>query len=501
MRIFGIGIFYIIFVFIIVSIGVFYTFQFISPSTPDWVTTQVDRGDVNETVSVSGFIEAEKTADLAFPNSGIVTDIFVEEGSLVKAGEILATLAATQLVAERAEAVSALTAARANYNKTIAGPRSETLAVANTSLKNAEENLIRVTAEEARKVKNAKTALLSTGLTATTEDINENSTAPVVSGTYNCEADGVYNLSVYSSGGKSGYSYNYSGIENGNASVGIEQPSPLGSCGLYLLFTAGNYYSNSNWQIQVPNTRNPNYTTLNNAYNLALTQSQNAIAAAKNALTLAQKESGLSNAPARSEDVTSAAATVSQAEARIAAIDAKISDRSIISPFTGVVTSVTINKGEAASSLPIITVLADDVFVLKARIPEIDITKIVVGQDVNAVFDAQSNETILGKITFISPIASQVDGVAYFETKVTLNTSPTWLRVGLNADIEILTKSKEQVLRIPKRFVTTLSDGTHVVSVPNGNKTATTTVEVIFVGNDSYMEITGLAEGTIVVAP
>ncbi len=394
-----------------------------------------------------------------------------------------------------------LTAARANYDKTVVGPRTETVALANTSLANAKEKLAQVTTEENRKIENARTALLSTGLAAASVQTDEPSTPPTISGTYNCNTEGSYSIKVYNSASESGYSYNYTGLEKGTRAVSTDQPAPLGSCGLYLKFTAGDRYTNSDWLIEIPNTRSSSYTTLNNTYQLTLTQAENAIKVAKNNLALVTDETSLSIAPARREEVTEVGAVVTQAQARIAAIDAKIADRSIIAPFSGTVTEVNITKGESAPASAVITLLANNTFSLKARIPEIDITKIALNQSVHAVFDAQNKEILTGKVVFISPIAKQIDGVAYFETTIELDQKPDWLRAGLNADIDIVVQNKDDVLRIPKRFVLTLADGSRAVLLRQGNKTATTSIEVIFTGNDSFLEITGLPEGTEVIAP
>jgi multidrug efflux pump subunit AcrA (membrane-fusion protein) len=133
---------------ILIGLAVFFLYKTIFPSAPERITATVEKGEVLETVSVSGFVEANRIADLAFLSTGVVTDVLIEEGEVVKSGQILATLASPQLVAERAEAVSAVTAARANYAKTISGPRAETVTVSNTNLRNAQNNLMRVTTEE-----------------------------------------------------------------------------------------------------------------------------------------------------------------------------------------------------------------------------------------------------------------------------------------------------------------------------------------------------------------
>ncbi len=493
---------YFLLAFILIIGGGYFANKSLNPKEPTWITTTVELGTVQEMVSVSGFVEAKQLAELAFPSAGTVTSVMVEEGDDVLAGDILATLAATQLVAERAEAVSNLKAAEANYEKVSNGPRDETLAVANTNLKNAETNLARITAEENKKIDNARKNLLSAGLTANTEKPDEATTPPVVSGTYSCSEEGTYLLKVYSSASDSGYSYTYTGIESsGTGVVSTDQPTPLGTCGLYLQFTAGDRYQGSQWSIEIPNPRNENYTTLKNTYELVKTQAENAIKQATDALTLAQDQNSLSIAPARNEEIREALALVEQAKARVATVDTKISDRSIVAPFSGTITEVNITNGESAGTSPVITLLADNAFSLRARVPEIDITKIALDQKVESIFDAKSDEKLIGTISYISPIATQIDGVAYFETIINLDESPSWLRAGLNADVDIITKSKEEVLRLPKRFVSTRPDGSKSVLTLEDNKTATTTIEVVFTGNDSYVEVAGLTAGTVVIAP
>ncbi len=485
---------------VFVGAALFLLFKIIFPEVPTFTTATVDTGRVRELVSVSGFVEAKQAADLSFPSNGTVTAVLVEEGASVKAGEVLATLASAELVAERAAAVSARTAAEASYNKLIAGPRNEAVSLANTTLASAKENLSRATEEENRKIENARAALRSTGLEAKTTDFDENSPAPTISGTYRCNEEGSYTIEVYRSGSASGMSYKTSGLETTSGIVSTDQPAPLGSCGLFLLFPANESYNNSTWVIEVPNTASASYTSLKNTYELVQTQAKNTIAAAKDAVTIAEKETSLTTASARSEEVQEALARINEAAARVTAIDARLADRSIVAPFAGIVTSVDIVTGENTPAGSVLTVLATDAFTLKARIPEIDITKLAIGQKVEAVFDAVTSELETGTITYIAPIASQIDGVAYFETTIALDSTPAWLRAGLNADIDIITKEKISVTRVPKRFI--IKDTTaEVVLVQTESGISTTTIQTVFVGNDGFIEISGVNPGTVVIAP
>jgi len=116
------------------------------------------------------------------------------------------------------------------------------------------------------------------------------------------------------------------------------------------------------------------------------------------------------------------------------------------------------------------------------------------------VFDAQSNQTLTGTLTFISPLATEIDGVAYFNTTITLDETPEWVRSGFNADIDIITEEASNALKVSKRFVTN-SDGVYSVRQKNGKDLATTTVEILLEGNDGFFAITGLNAGDIVIAP
>ena len=476
-------------------------FRTLNPHEPDWVSAQVERGNVAEVVSVSGFIEAKNTAELAFPASGVVTEVFAYEGMEVREGDVLATLASAQLVAQRSEAIASLQAAQARYNKLVAGADSSDKTIAELQAQNAELELARTISEERQKVENARTALLSDDLQAYATDPDENATAPTVSGTYTCQNEGTYTLETYSSNAFTGYSYQFSGLEEGIATVSTDQQAPIGSCGVFLHWSDDASYHGSVWQIEIPNTRSSSYIANENAYKLALESQANAVGAAEDARDIAvEKTHGVLDG-ARTEEVAEARANVEQAQAGVAQINALLQDRSIVAPFDGVVTDVEIVKGETAFSSPVITVLAQDAFTLKVRVPEIDITKLKEGQAVTAWFDARSEEALRGSIEYISPLAVVIDGVAYFEATIQLETTPEWIRSGLNADVDIIVAEKSDALRIPKRFLITNEDGSYSVRTARGSAVATTTVRIDFFGNDGYVEVIGLNEGDTVVAP
>jgi multidrug efflux pump subunit AcrA (membrane-fusion protein) len=464
------------------------------------VTTTIENGTVETLVSVSGVTKARNTAELAFATPGIVSKVYVKEGDVVEAGTILATLGAEQLIASRASALADLAVAEADRAELISGDTVSDRDITNTKVEIAMAELERIEDTQTILVENAKRALRSGTLSARSTDASESAPAPTISGTYRCATEGSYTLSVYRSAADSGYSTKVSGLESDTAVVSTDQPAPFGTCGLFALFTDDEQYSDSIWNVAIPNTAGDSYTSNKNALAAAENTARTSIAAAKQALTLAKQEQASTNAAPRNEAVARANARISKASATIAQIDAQIGDRAIVAPFSGIVTTVDIVAGESAGTEPLFTLLATDDIELKARIPEIDITTIAAGQKARVLFDADTNTPLTGTVTYISPLPIQIDGVGYFEITVVLDSNPAWIRGGLNADVDIIIESTPSVARIPKRYLIQTADGTFIRTLV-GNSIATTSVTKVADGNDGWVGISGASVGTVIVTP
>jgi RND family efflux transporter MFP subunit len=465
------------------------------------VTTAVETGAVRQLVSVSGIAEAKQIATLAFPTAGIVKKVNVKKGDAVTAGDILIELDRDALLADRQNAVSQVTQAVSTRDELVAGPTDSARGVTTQTLTQAQESFETIRSNEARKIENAYQTLLSGGLTVYSNDPNEDAVPPTVSGSYTCTEEGTYRLELYGSSAQSGYSYYLTGIESGTFPASTQQAIALGNCGLRIIFDTDSNYSRTVWFVDIPNQKSPVYVQNRNAYALSVTQAESAIANAQQVVTLAQANATNNNAAPRSEALVRANAAISQAQAQLAKIDATIRDRVLRAPFSGTVTEIDVLPGETVTSAPVLTLLGGSNFEITARIPEIDIGKLLTGQTAELVFDARSTEVLTGTVDYISLEATEIDGVAYYEAVIVLPETPTWLRSGLNADIDIITEESLGNLRIPARFLINSETGYQVLTQQADNQTSTTTIELILEGNDGYAAITGLTEGDILVAP
>ncbi len=95
------------------------------------ITDTVKRGDIVQTVDVTGEVESLQDIDLSFATSGTIGSLRVAVGDRVSAGEVLATLNANDLGAD-------VTAAQAALAQKLAGATDEDIAVAEASVTVAE---------------------------------------------------------------------------------------------------------------------------------------------------------------------------------------------------------------------------------------------------------------------------------------------------------------------------------------------------------------------------
>ncbi len=113
-------------------------YYFFSPPLVQYITKKVQKGNLQQTVSVTGSVAADVNTELRFESSGRVEKIDKEVGDEVKKGEIIAELEAEDEKLQLEKAQAALEAARANLALKKAGNRIEEIKVSETALEAAQ---------------------------------------------------------------------------------------------------------------------------------------------------------------------------------------------------------------------------------------------------------------------------------------------------------------------------------------------------------------------------
>lgn len=107
-----------------------------TPEKPEVIHEEARRGDLVQTVEAVGTVISEKDLKLRFPVTGVVADVFVDEGDAVMQGQELARLQSAALEADRAAAAARLASENAAYQELLEGTRPEDIAIAEADTEN-----------------------------------------------------------------------------------------------------------------------------------------------------------------------------------------------------------------------------------------------------------------------------------------------------------------------------------------------------------------------------
>lgn len=108
----------------------------LSPTQPEYVTDTAKRGDLRQTVEAVGTVISDRDLQLQFGISGIVANVYVKEGDVVRAGQRLAQLRAGGVGADIASAQARVAQAEADLRTMEAGARIEDVAVTEAEVHN-----------------------------------------------------------------------------------------------------------------------------------------------------------------------------------------------------------------------------------------------------------------------------------------------------------------------------------------------------------------------------
>lgn len=113
----------------------------LSPTPPEYVTDVAKRGDLRQTVEAVGTVISDRDLNLQFGISGIVSNVYVKEGDVVRAGQRLAQLRAGNLAADIASAQARVAQAEADLREMESGARVEDVAVTEAEVANKRASL------------------------------------------------------------------------------------------------------------------------------------------------------------------------------------------------------------------------------------------------------------------------------------------------------------------------------------------------------------------------
>lgn len=157
------------------------------------------------------------------------------------------------------------------------------------------------------------------------------------------------------------------------------------------------------------------------------------------------------------------ASDIAAAEARVAAARSAVSQAVIQAPFAGTITAVEVKPGDqvAPGSLAFRLDNLDRLFV-DARVSEVDINKVQVGQSVLIALDSAPGREYRGEVVELPLVGEIEDGVVGFNLVIEIKDPDQQIRPGMTASVTIVVDQLEDVLLIPNRAVR-IRDGVRTI--------------------------------------
>ncbi len=159
------------------------------------------------------------------------------------------------------------------------------------------------------------------------------------------------------------------------------------------------------------------------------------VAIAEAEVTLAQLEVERWRNGPDPEQLALAEARVDNAEAQLAAARSSLADTELRAPIRGQVADLRLKVGEQVAPGQVVAVLADFAtwIVETENLTEIELPKIALGQPVNVTFDALPEIDLAGRVTEISPLFREVGGDITYDVKIMLEEIDPRLQWGMTS--------------------------------------------------------------------
>jgi HlyD family secretion protein len=197
-------------------------------------------------------------------------------------------------------------------------------------------------------------------------------------------------------------------------------------------------------------------------------------------------------------DIKSQELSIQQKENALLDAKEKLADYFIYAPFGGVITEVSVKKGDSVSGSTVLAVLLAKQRIAEISLNEVDVAKVKVGQKVNLTFDAVSDLTISGEVEEIDTIGAVTQGVVTYGVKIIFDTQDERVKPGMSVSTAIITDVRQDVIVVSSSAVK-VSGTIQYVEVLNGDTIQNQSVET-GLSNDTMTEIiSGLNEGDKVV--
>ncbi|MBI2482972.1 HlyD family efflux transporter periplasmic adaptor subunit [Candidatus Uhrbacteria bacterium] len=514
-------------------------------AAPTYATVPVTRRDLAREVVVTGTVKPAAEVALAFEGTGRIAEARVAVGSLVTAGQPLLILSELDLRARLAQRRAAVAGERAALAELRRGPRSEDVRAAEAEVENARRALAdaqisrssvdrKVGAELADRYEDVPNILRNAYTTADDAIRKQTDVLFLNDATQNPKLTfrtAEPQAAIDAEQGRR--------ATEGELTVWASKLAPMNgfavwdgalldamrrldvmSAFLDRLIVAVNHATDiapttiATYQASVNSARANVNTVRSNVDDLrqaivtqragneqVLASASSEVTIRQNALATAEARWRVARAGATREQIERQQARIAVALADVTEVEALLAQSTLRAPFDGVVTVQDAKVGAIASpGVSLVTIISNNPPHLEANIPEVDLADLQIGAPAQATFDAFGNEVELeAVVTAVDPAAVVVQGVPTYRATLAFTAGAERVRMGMTANITIVTGQRNDVLAIPVRTIAT-REGQATVRVLRNGYPVTVPVRLGLRGSDGMVELLdGLREGDLVI--
>ena len=480
---------------------------------------QARRGDIERSFLFTGSLEANHKAEVVSKIPGKASRVLVDEGDLVRRGQILVELERADLLAQREQARAAVQMAEARVKQAESGQTLQ-IAQTDTTIEATEAGVATAQSqrEQARINLELVRAQTGTGVQQAQEQLRQAQAqlAMIETGAREQEIEIARQAAQQA---KAGFDTAATNLERARQLLGEGAISQQQFDAAQLQFdTAQARYTSAVQQlnlveegarseeIQIAQAQvNQAQSAValaqaNRSQVLVLEQqlqaAQEAIRQAEANLRLAQ--AGTARNVVSEQETEAARSGLSQARANLQYLNAQVSYTSIRAPLTGFVVARMVEPGEAAlPGVPLFNIVDNRKLYLRSRIAETRISDINVAQPVTLTVDALPEADFAGQIEEIIPAVDPQSRT--IDVKIEVPNPRGLLKAGMFARASVAIERRVGVILVPREAVLEDQQGKYILTVQQGivQRRAVTTG----LNDETDVAITeGLTEGARIVA-
>jgi len=166
----------------------------------------------------------------------------------------------------------------------------------------------------------------------------------------------------------------------------------------------------------------------------------------------------------------------------------------IVAPINGTLIVRAIEPGQAVLTTVAILVLSDRLIV-KADVDETDIGRVKKGQRVTIGLDAYPDVKVKGRVDLIEYESKTVNNVTTYQVNIIPDTVPEVFRSGMTADVNIIEKTRDNVMLVPSDAVINENQKSYVWVVPkDANKPEKVEIQTGISDDQNIEVVTGIQD-------